>query len=312
MRKIISIHIVLILYLLLFSVALAHSHGHHEEEQQQHHEKEHQHHEKGQQHQQGILLVTFGSSYPQAQAAFDNIEARAQDAFPEKDLHWAYTSHMVRKKLAKEGIDLDSPVQALANMMEQGYTHVAVQSLHTIPGAEFHDLRQVVGAFRSMPGDLEHIQLGYPLLSSDHDLQEVSQALLQNIPRDRGSKEAVIFLGHGTHHPSNAFYNALACELQQQDPLSYMGTVHDTSSLEGIIHDLQDQGVQKAYLMPFMSVAGDHVRNDMAGDDPDSLKSLLQKVGIDSESILKGTAEYDNIVDIWLEHLEKAYSDLEH
>ncbi|MFP4630333.1 MAG: sirohydrochlorin cobaltochelatase [Desulfohalobiaceae bacterium] len=296
MRKVVSICSILSLFLLLPSAALAHSHGHEEE----------------QQHKQGILLVAFGSSYPQAQEAFENIEARVQDAFPEKEVHWAYTSHMIREKLAKEDQDLDSPAQALANMQDQGYTHVAVQSLHTIPGAEFHDLHQVVDAFRSMPGDLEQIKLGYPLLGSDQDLQQVSQALLENIPQEREAKEAVIFLGHGTHHPSNAFYKALAYELQEQDPLAYMGTVHDTSSLEGIIKDLQDQDVQKAYLMPFMSVAGDHVQNDMAGDDPDSLKSLLQEAGIESEAVLKGTAEYDNIVDIWLKHLEDAYSELEH
>ncbi len=297
MRKAICICSILSLCLILPSAALAHSHGHHKEEHK---------------HKQGILLVAFGSSYPQAQDAFDNIEEQVEETFPETPVRWAYTSKMVRKKLTKEGRDLDSPAQALADMQDEGFTHVAVQSLHTIAGAEFHDLHQVVDAFRSMPGDLEQIKLGYPLLGSDQDLQKVNQALLQNIPQERETKEAVIFLGHGTHHPSNAFYKALAYELQQQDSLAYMGTVHDTSSLEGIIKDLQDQDVQKAYLVPFMSVAGDHVQNDMAGDDPDSLKSLLQEAGIESEAVLKGTAEYDNIVDIWLKHLEDAYSELEH
>ncbi|MFO8031562.1 MAG: sirohydrochlorin cobaltochelatase [Desulfohalobiaceae bacterium] len=297
MRKIISICSILILGLFLSSTALAHSHGHHEEDQE---------------HKKGILLVTFGSSYPQAQAAFENIEDQVKQAFPDTPVHWAYTSHMVRAKLAEEGQELDSPAQALANMQDQGFTHVAVQSLHTIPGAEFHDLHEVVQAFRSMPGDLQHIQLGYPLLGSDQDLREVSQALLQNIPDERGSQEAVVFVGHGSYHPSNAFYKALAYQLQQEDPLAYVGTVGGSPSIEDIQAQLENEDVQKAYLMPFMSVAGDHAQNDIAGEGQDSWKSILSQAGIECETVMKGSAEYDNIVDVWIRHLEEAYSELEH
>ncbi len=71
---------------------------------------------------------------------------------------------------------------------------------------------------------------------------------------------------------------------------------------------LLSKGVKKAYLIPFMSVAGDHARNDMAGDEPDSWKSILTKAGITSVPILKGTAEYDDIVDIWVDHLKGVMS----
>lgn len=297
MHKILSICSILILGLLLSSAALAHSHGHHEEHKQD---------------KKGILLVTFGSSYPQAQAAFQNIEDQVKQAFPDTPVRWAYTSHMVRTKLAEEGQELNSPAQALANMQDQGFTHVAVQSLHTIPGAEFHDLHEVVHAFRSMPGDLEHIQLGYPLLGSDQDIREISQALLQNIPNERATQEAVVFVGHGSYHPSNAFYKALAYQVQQEDPLAYVGTVGGSPCIDDIQPKLEDQGVEKAYLMPFMSVAGDHAQNDIAGEGPDSWKSILSQAGIECETVLKGSAEYDNIVEVWIRHLDKAYSKLEH
>lgn len=258
----------------------------------------------------GILLVTFGSSYPQAQAAFENIEAKVREAFPETEVHWAYTSKIIRHKLAKQGQKLDSPAQALANMMEQGFTHVAVQSLHTIPGAEFHDLQSILNGFDSMSAGLQQIQLGRPLLATDQDLQKVSLALLENIPGQRKPEQAVIFMGHGSHHPSNAFYKALAYELQGKDTLIYVGTVEDSPSIQDIKNDLLEKGVEKAFLMPFMSVAGDHVRNDMAGHEPDSWKSILNQAGIETEAILKGTAEYDNIVDIWMDHLQAVFFQL--
>jgi sirohydrochlorin cobaltochelatase len=267
-----------------------HSHGHHG-------------HKEDKKDKAGILLVAFGSSYPQAQASFDNIEDRVEENFPETPVRWAYTSQMVRKKLAKEGRDLDSPAQALADMQDEGFTHVAVQSLHTIAGAEFHDLQSVVSAFESMD-KFERIMLGYPLLSTPHSLEHVRRALLDNIPEERSRDEAVIFMGHGTYHPSNAFYQAMAYELQHKDPNVYMGTIGRSLSLDTILPELKEKGIQKVYLMPFMSVAGDHVRNDMAGEGQNSWKSVLDEKGIACEPILKGTAEYDNIADIWVGHLK--------
>ena len=55
--------------------------------------------------------------------------------------------------------------------------------------------------------------------------------------------------------------------------------------------------------MPLMSVAGDHAKNDMAGDEEDSWKSILSKAGIECVPVLKGTAEYSEIVDVWVDHL---------
>ena len=95
----------------------------------------------------GILLVAFGSTIPEAQVSFENIENKVKSAYPNIPFRWAYTSSIIRKKLAKMGKHLDSPEVALAKMSEEGFTHVAVQSLHTIGGEEFHDLRRSVHAF---------------------------------------------------------------------------------------------------------------------------------------------------------------------
>ena len=60
--------------------------------------------------------------------------------------------------------------------------------------------------------------------------------------------------------------------------------------------------------MPFMSVAGNHARNDMTGDDEDSWESILTKAGIKCFPVLKGTAEYDEFVDIWIDRLKTVMS----
>ena len=250
----------------------------------------------------GILLVAFGSSEPSAQVSFENIDKKAKATYPGIAIRWAYTSHIIRKKLAKPGKHLDSPEVALAKMQDEGFTHVAVLSLHTIGGAEYHDLRRTVGAFKVM-GGFQRVILGYPMLATQEDMQRTVDGILNTIPQERKKSEAVVLMGHGTHHPSNAFYAALMFQLQLKDPNIFVGTVEGYPGVDLIKELLLKKKIKKAYLMPFMSVAGDHAKNDMAGDEDDSWKSIFTKAGIQCVPILKGTAEYDVFVDIWIDHL---------
>ena len=250
----------------------------------------------------GILLVAFGSSEESAQVSFDNIDKKVKAAYPDIPVRWAYTSYIIREKLARQGKFLDSPEVALSRMMDEKFTHVAVQSLHTIGGAEYHDLRRTVGAFKMM-GGFQKVILGYPLMATQEDMQKVSAAILKTIPPERKKSDAVVLMGHGSHHPSNAFYAALMFQIQLQDPNIFIGTVEGYPGISLIQELLLKNGIQKAYLMPFMSVAGDQAKNDMAGDEDDSWKSILTKAGIECVPVLKGTAEFDSFVDIWVEHL---------
>ena len=251
----------------------------------------------------GILLVAFGSSEESAQVSFENIDKKVKAAYADIPVYWAYTSHIIRTKLAKQGKHLDSPEVALAKMQDEKFTHVAVQSLHTIGGSEYHDLRVTVGAFKMMDG-FEKIILGYPLLATQKDMQLTVDAILKTIPKERKKNEAVVLMGHGTHHPSNAFYAALMFQLQLRDPNIFVGTVEGYPEVDLIKELLLKKDIKKIYLMPFMSVAGDHAKNDMAGDEDDSWKSVFTKAGIQCVPILKGTAEYDSFVAIWVKHLE--------
>ena len=71
-------------------------------------------------------------------------------------------------------------------MQDEGFTHVAVQSLHTIGGAEYHDLRRTVGDFKSL-GGFQRVILGYPLLSSQKDMQRAVNAILETVTKAKGS-----------------------------------------------------------------------------------------------------------------------------
>jgi sirohydrochlorin cobaltochelatase len=99
--------------------------------------------------------------------------------------------------------------------------------------------------------------------------------------------------------------------LSREDPAVFVGTVEGAPSIDEVLADLEAGGYEKVWLRPFMSVAGDHAKNDMAGDEPDSWKSTLTEAGYDVEVVLKGTAEYPAFVDLWVNHLQGAMSHFE-
>lgn len=252
-----------------------------------------------------ILLVAFGTTVPEAQKAFDRVGAQAKAAFPGTDIRWAYTSSIIRSKLAKQGKVLDSPETALAKLMGDGFTHVAILSLQTIPGREFHDLYQNARLFEQMSGGFEKIVVALPLLSSHEDMVRVAKGMLKNIPKERKASDAVLLMGHGTEkHPSDAIYLAMNQVFSELDPNVFVATVEGYPSVNDILPKLRERKAGKVFLMPFMLVAGDHARNDMAGDDKDSWKSILTKEGFKCEAVMKGTGEYPDIVDVWIDHLK--------
>lgn len=287
-----------LIFALLFALVLpvsgyGHSHGHHHG------------HAAENDKDPAILLVTFGTSIPRAQEAFVTIEKQMKAAFPDTEIRWAYTSSMIRKKLAESGTHLDSPELALARLMEDGYSKVAVQSLHMIPGAEFHEVYVNAKLFEQMIDGFDKVMVSYPLLSSNDAMDAVIREISAHIvPEERRADEAVLLMGHGTHHPSDAIYPAMMYKAQRADDNMYVGSVADNPSIEEIREALVQKGVKKAYLIPLMTVAGDHAINDMAGDDEDSWKSILAEAGIESVPVLKGLAEFDSIVDIWVENLK--------
>ena len=256
----------------------------------------------------GILLVAFGTTVPEAQISYDNIERSVKKTFPGVPVRWGYTSRTIIRKMAEKGKHLATPEEALSSMMRENFTHVAVQSLHIMPGAEFHGLVKNVQRFAGMSKGLQKVIVGYPLMTTSEDVQRVAETLLKIIPAERRKTDAVVFMGHGTHHPANVYYAALNYHVQKLDPNVFVGTVEGWPEIDDITSDLKNNRIEKAYLMPFMTVAGDHARNDMAGPSADSWKSMLEKEGVNCLVVLKGTAEFQEFVDIWVDHLRSAFS----
>ena len=71
-----------------------------------------------------------------------------------------------------------------------------------------------------------------------------------------------------------------------------------------VLRHLEGSPIRSLHLLPLMIVAGDHAKNDMAGDDPDSWKEQFRSAGYQVTCHLKGLGEFPQIRKIFLRHLE--------
>ncbi|MBO4369499.1 MAG: sirohydrochlorin cobaltochelatase, partial [Desulfovibrio sp.] len=150
---------------------------------------------------EGILLVAFGTSVPEALPAMKAVDAAFKAAFPGEPVVWAYTSQIIRKKIAAEGRPVGGIADGLASLAAQGVSCVRVQSLHVMAGEEFSALeRALLLDVKKHPGRFEHVYLGRPMLESREDAVFVAKAVIKDSKPLRKKGEALVLMGHGQEH----------------------------------------------------------------------------------------------------------------
>lgn len=251
---------------------------------------------------QGILLAAFGSGSPQGDSALKLFDARVRERFPGMPVRWAFTSVLLRQRLARvRNKKTDSVRKALQKMWFEKYTHVAVQPLQTIPGNEYAEVLADVAAMRGGPRGFSAVAAGAPLLAEKNDVTAAAAAVVRHLPPEREPGEPVVLMGHGTRHEAVTRYGELARAVHALDAAVHVGAMHGAVTLEDILPRLE--AGRRVWLMPLLSVVGRHALNDMAGPDADSWRSRIETRGCLCVPVLKGTAEYAGFIDIWLDHL---------
>ncbi len=261
---------------------------------------------------QGILLAAYGSSNVQGETALKLFDAEVRRRFPHIPVRWAFTSLLLRERLAAARVKKDSVCKALQKMHFEQYTHVAVQPLQIIPGKEYAEVLQEVELVQSLrhKGRGMHISVGTPLLMTDEDVLKTAKAIISHIPHERRVNEAVVLMGHGAQHEAVHRYSDLAQAVYALDAHVHVGAMHGAVTLEYILPQLLPQST--VWLMPLLSVVGRHALDDMAGKSKSSWRTRIENCGCECRPVLKGTAEYAGFVDIWLLHLATAMNNVAH
>lgn len=250
-----------------------------------------------------ILAVSFGTSHTDTcKVTIDAIEQDMQTAFPDYPLYRAWTSKMIINKIKKrDQIHIHTVKEAMEQMKKDGITDVLVQPTHVINGIENDLMKEDALSYQD---DFHSIVFGDPLLTSEADSLAVIQAVTKEFSYLK-KDEVLVLMGHGTTHFANSIYAALDYTFKDKGhPNIFLGTVEAYPSMESLMKMVASYKPSKVVLAPFMIVAGDHAKNDMAGDDPQSWYSQFKAQGYCVEPVLKGLGEYPGIRRILVEHLE--------
>lgn len=263
-----------------------------------------------------ILVMSFGTTFKDTRAkTIDATVEAIKAAHPGVKVVTAFTSHIIIDRIkTNEGIVYPTPEEALAALKAEGYTRVALTSLDIIPGMEY-DYKDAV--YQLHKNDFKKMTIGTPLMywqgqeGQADDITATMKALSTQFPK-MGKKDAVLIMAHGTPHPANAYYSVMQNRLEELGyKNAYIFSVEGWPHLETVMPELKEKGIKNVTLMPLMMVAGDHANNDMAGDEPDSFKSILQANGFKVSTYLHGLGENAAVQKLFVDKATESWNALQ-
>ena len=253
-----------------------------------------------------ILTVSFGTSYNDSrEVTIGAIEQAIADANPDYEVRRAFTSQIIIDKLKeRDGIEIDNVEEAFERLEADGVSELIVQPTHVMSGFEYDDLMELV---KANADKFDSVKVGAPLLTSDEDYNNVIEAITAATAEYDDGETAIVFMGHGTEHEANATYAKLQTMLTEAGKTNYcIGTVEAEPSIEDVVAFAKNGGYKRVVLEPLMVVAGDHANNDMAGDEEDSWKTILEGEGFEVVPVLRGLGEIGAIQAIYVDHVKNA------
>ena len=258
-----------------------------------------------------LLVVSFGTSYnDNRRLTIGAIENALEEAFPDFSVRRAFTSQIIIDHVfQRDGEAIDNVTQALDRAVENGVKTLVVQPTHLMSGYEYNDLADELAEYADA---FESIAMGVPLLDTDDDFATVADALAEATEAYNDGETAICLMGHGTEAESNEVYAKMQTVMDKAGHNNiFIGTVESTPSVEDVLAMVQAGNYKKVVLRPMMIVAGDHANNDMAGDEPDSWKSIFEAAGYEVTCVVEGLGSLGEIQSLIVQHAKAAIDSLQ-
>lgn len=242
-----------------------------------------------------VLMVHFGTTHDDTRAlTIDAVNSKIKPAYPDAEIREAYTSRIIIRRLKAKGIMKQTPMEALQQLHTDGYTHILIQSSNIIDGIEMESLRREVADIGTL---FKEIRLGTPLLYHPSDYEKTIEALVKHLPQ---KSDAVVLVGHGTYTPVTASYAMMDYMLKAKGYNHFhVGTIEGYPSFDDLLAGLKKSQARSLLLVPFMFVAGEHAKNDIAGE----WKNELEKAGYTVTVFEEGLGQNPDIQELFAEHL---------
>ncbi len=286
-----------------------------------------------------IVIASFGTTVPRAIVAITNIVDRVKSAFPQTEVRVTFTSNIIRsvwrKRQAKsekwlnqgvpeEILYVKNIISTIGDLREEGYRNIIVQPTHMFYMEQSYDLNayvQALGSIKTMKKrwqPFDQVVMGRPALGMPgilHDYHEDVEKAVATLADDAKLAEnedaILVYMGHGNEHWSTGIYSETQKQMRETYPAveTFIGVVEGAPALEDFLKHLAYSGKKKVILKPFMIVAGDHAVNDMAGEEEDSWKSILQANGYQVEAVLEGLGSNNEFADLFVDHIKDTARD---
>ncbi len=248
-----------------------------------------------------ILIAAFGSSYETGQKNLEDFDTAVREAFPDREVYWGLTASFIVKKLKKAGTETlferETPLMAIADayeyMKSEGIKDVLTVNFLLMVGGEY---REVLNT----PTNGMNVKYVHPLLYYPENIQNAVTALESEFGNPEDT--ATIFCAHG--NAKNLEYNA---ELIQVDQYlranydnTYLAVMEGTPEFSKVREEIKASGVKNVRFISFMLTYGDHMSNDVFGDEEDSMKTQL---GLEA-TITDGLASNNEFQNVYIDAMK--------
>ncbi len=288
----------------------------------------------------GIVLAVFGTSHETALESILNIYNKTREAYPNTPVKMAFTSNVIRKIWQKRSADpaylkahpnipdevlyVKGVLATIADLQDQGMDYILVQPVHMANGEEYHDLASYVGGLNSIhtmkPKNMpfKKILLGRPVMgtySLEHeyrdDLEKLAKALACDVEKARKDGRTLVYVAHGNEYMPAGYHIEFEHIMNEMYPdlRTFITMVEGFPGLDVLKDRLLHTKSSKVTVKPLLVVAGDHAKNDMAGDEPNSIKSILEKAGLDVNVEIRGLGSLDGFAQIIVSHISDTAKD---
>lgn len=286
-----------------------------------------------------IIVASFGTTVPSAVTSITNITEIVRQSYPGTEVRITFTSNIIRsiwkkrqaepQKWLDQGIPEEilygkNFIATVGDLLEDGYSNIVVQPTHMFFMEQSYDLQQYINGLASIETmkerwkPIDKLVMGRPALGMPGNLypyHDDIEAVARTLARDAKEAEAagalLVYTGHGNEYWSTGIYAETEKMMRELYPetTTFIGVVEGTPSLSDLLPRLEREQSRKIILRPFMIVAGDHAKNDMAGPEKGSWKSLLTDQGFEVTPVLEGLGSNDEFAAIFVDHIADAAED---
>ena len=285
-----------------------------------------------------IILSSFGTTEVEAVASIINIKTMIEKAFPKTRVELVFTSNIIRSiwqdrshnpakwkamGITPEVLNVKGILETFGILQSAGFNDIVVQPTHMFHMEQYTDLVSYVEGVASIKTvrkkwlPFNKIVVGRPAMGTigdkhpyRHDLARVVKILKSDADEAKLSNSVLVYMGHGNEVWSTGIYAELQSEMRNAYPevITFVGSVEGFPSLDDIVEGLEHMSLKSKNILlkPLMIVAGDHAKNDMAGDEAGSWKSKFEKLGFKVNPVLLGLGSNNEFVQIFIDSINDA------